>query len=115
MALMQPEQTRKERFTAYAALLRERLASGVLSELQSLPQWVVWRAELEGEKHKKVPYNPRYHLLHASVKLPKSWGTLDQALTTLETGNYSGIGFMLTPPLVFCDLDNSYDRAAGTI
>src|ERR1700730_14542386 len=99
MALMHPEQTRKERFTAYAALLKERFASGVLSELQPLNQWVVWRGEVEDGKQKKVPYNPRYHLLHASVKLPKSWGTLSLALTALETGNYSGIGFMLTPPL----------------
>src|SRR5437764_14394066 len=114
MALMQPEQTRKERFTAYAALLRERLASGVLSELQSLPQWVVWRAELEGEKHKKVPYNPHLHLIRASVKVPKNWGTLSKALTALETGNYAGLGFLVTPPLVFCDLDKRYDSSTGT-
>ena len=95
---MHPEQTRKERFSAYTALLRERFASGVLSELQSVPQWVVWRGELEGEKHKKVPYNPRFHLIRASVKLPKSWGTLTEALTALETGNYSGLGFLVTPP-----------------
>src|SRR5438270_2449809 len=116
MALsMKPEQTRKERFTAYAAILRERFASGVLSELQGLLQWVVWRAELEGEKHKKVPYSPHLHLIRASVKVPKNWGTLSEALTAIETGNYSGLGFMLTPPLVFCDLDKSYDRATGTI
>ena len=112
---MQPEQTRKERFIAYTATLRERFASGVLSELQSIPQWVVWRGELEGEKHKKVPYNPYYKNARASVKIPKSWGTLDQSLTALETGNYSGIGFMLTPPLVLVDLDKSFDRATRTI
>src|SRR5207248_10515781 len=107
--------TRQEQFTAYAAILRERLHSGLLSELQSLPQWVVWRSELEDGKSKKVPYNPNHLLARASVKIPKSWGTLDQALTALETGNYSGLGFMLTPPLVMVDLDNSFDKAMQTI
>ena len=112
---MKPEHTRQEQFTAYAAILRERLHSGLLSELQSLPQWVVWRSELEDGKSKKVPYNPNHLLARASVKIPKSWGTLDQALTALETGNYSGIGFMITPPLVFIDLDRSYNKPTGTI
>jgi primase-polymerase (primpol)-like protein len=112
---MNPEQNRQERFVAYAELLRERFDSGVLAELQSEPQWVVWRAEVEGDKVKKVPYNPHSHLTRASVKIPPSWGTLDQALTTLESGNYSGLGFMLTPPLVMVDLDNSYEKATRTI
>jgi putative DNA primase/helicase len=111
----EPERTRKERFTTYAHLLKERFDRGILAELQPLPQWVVWRAELEDKKVKKVPYNPTRNLIRASVKIPKSWGTLETALTALESGNYTGIGFMITPPLVFCDLDNSYDRATGTI
>ena len=111
---MQPE-NRQERFTAYAHRLRERFPSGMLAQLQPLPQWVVWKSTLESGKNKKVPYNPNYRNARASVKIPKSWGTLQQALTALETGNYSGIGFMITPPLVLLDLDNSYDRATRTI
>jgi putative DNA primase/helicase len=113
----EPEYTRHERFIQYAEALQERFAQGFLSELQDLDQWVVWRAELEGSKPKKVPYNPKYDDLQAraSVKIPKSWGTLDQALTALETSNYSGLGFMLTPPLVMIDLDHSYDRTTGAI
>src|SRR5438045_9517979 len=98
---MQPEQSRKERFASYAAILRERFGSGVLSELQPLSQWVVWRGEVEGEKHKKVPYNPRHHLIRASVKIPKSGGTLTEALTHKDTGNYSRIGFVITLALVY--------------
>ena len=52
-------------------------------------------------------YNPHYHLVWASVKIPKSWGSLQEALSALETGTYSGLGFMITPPLVMVDLDNS--------
>jgi primase-polymerase (primpol)-like protein len=33
----------------------------------------------------------------------------------LETGNYSRLGFMITPPLVMVDLDHSYDRQSGAI
>jgi primase-polymerase (primpol)-like protein len=49
------------------------------------------------------------------VKIPKSWGTLDQALTALASGQYSGIGFVITPPLVMIDLDHSFDRTTWTI
>jgi putative DNA primase/helicase len=112
---MNPERTRHERFIEYTAALRERFAEGLLSELQPLPQWVVWKAELEEGKRKKVPYNPNNRLARASVKIPKSWGSLDAALHALETGNFSGLGFMLTPPLMMVDLDHSYDRATGTI
>jgi putative DNA primase/helicase len=117
---MHPEQSRHERFIQYAEALRERFDAGVLAELQDLDQWVVWRAELEESKPKKVPYNPNYSHLssmqpRASVKIPKSWGTLTQALTALESGHYSGVGFMITPPLVMIDLDHSYDRATQTI
>ena len=86
---MKPEQTRHERLIEYAAALRERFTSGVLSELQPLNQWVVWKDELEAGKRKKVPYNPNYRNARASVKIPKSWGRLPEALTALESGNYS--------------------------
>src|SRR5690349_140101 len=96
----EPEYTRQERFIQYAEALRERFAEEYLFELQELPQWVVWRAELEDGRPKKVPYNPNYaHLSamqpRASVKIPTSWGTLPEALTALQSGHYSGIGFVL--------------------
>jgi primase-polymerase (primpol)-like protein len=113
----EPEYTRHERFIQYAETLRERFASGMLSELQDQTQWVVWRAEIEDSKPKKVPYNPNfYHVqARASVKIPKSWGKLDQALTALESGQYSGLGLMLTPPLVMIDLDHSVDKTTQII
>jgi putative DNA primase/helicase len=116
-AAMDSEQSRHEQYIGYAEALRERFAEGCLAELQPLPQWVVWRAELEDGKPKKVPYNPNYYHLQAraSVKIPKSWGTLDEALTALQSGHYSGLGFMITPLLVMIDLDHSYDKATQTI
>src|SRR2546421_810877 len=111
---MQPE-NRRERFIQYAHLLNERFQNGMLAELQPLNQWVVWRSDLIDGKKKKVPYNPRHPSTRASVKLPNSWGTLREAIKALETGKYSGVGFMLTPPLVMIDLDQSFDKATGTI
>src|SRR5438270_9712994 len=112
---MKPEQQRQERFTAYAHMLKERFDNGMLSELQPLQQWVVWRSELRDGKKKKVPYIPRHQFMKASVKISNSWGTLLEAIKALETGNYSGLGFMLTPPLVMVDLDGSYDKMTKTI
>src|SRR2546430_2043963 len=113
---MKPEQNRQERASRYAETLRERLQSGLLSELQPLNQWVVWRAEQDSQgKQKKVPYNPRSSFSHASVTRPQTWGTVGEALTALSSGNYSGIGFMITPPLVFIDLDHCYDKTTNTI
>src|SRR5436305_14781444 len=97
---MKPEQNRHERAIRYAETLRERLQSGILAELQPLHQWVVWRAEQDREgKQKKVPYNPRSSFSHASVNRPSTWGTVGEALTALQSGEYSGIGLMITPPL----------------
>src|SRR5690242_6571025 len=86
------ERTRREQYTAYTAYLKERFQSGVLSELQPMPQWVVWKREIDSEgKAKKAPYNPNVRQAYASVKTPKSWGSLDAVLTALATGLYSGI------------------------
>jgi putative DNA primase/helicase len=114
---MKPEQGRHERFLEYTAALRERFAEGLLAELQPLKQWVVWKGELEDGKPKKVPYNPNHYQIQArsSVKIPKSWGSLEQSLKALESGTYSGIGFMITPPFVFIDLDHSVDKTSGAI
>src|SRR5947209_14629868 len=110
---MQPE-NRRERFIQYAHLLNERFQRGILAELQPLNQWVVWRSELRDGKKKKVPYNPRHQFMKASVKISNSWGTLHEAIKALETGNYSGLGFIITPPLVMVDLDASYDKTTKT-
>jgi putative DNA primase/helicase len=107
-------ESRREQFIHYSAHLKERFDSGLLSELQGLSQWVVWRGEIEDGKRKKVPYNPNHRFARASVKIPKSWGTLQEALKALEIGDYSGIGFMITPPLVMIDLDHIFDRATQT-
>src|SRR6266516_1085736 len=114
--IMKPVENRLEQFNPDVQQLKDRFRFGMLKELQNLPQWVVWKRETDRDgKLKKAPYNPKVRNAYASVKIPKSWGTLEQALTALETGEYSGLGFLITPPLVMIDLDHSYDRATQTI
>ena len=48
-------------------------------------QWVVHRG--------KIPYNPCALNAPAKSNAPETWGTLQDALSALETGNFDGIGF----------------------
>ena len=107
---MHPEPNpRHERFIAYTEALQERFAEGVLSELQDLPQWVVWRAELEDGRPKKIPYNPtlRHLQARASVKIPKRWGTLADALAHTGKRSLFRVRLYDNPALVMIDLDHS--------
>src|SRR3989442_3597620 len=108
---MKPEQQRHERALRYAETLRERLRSGILAELQPLRQWVVWKQnrthKARARKFLTIPVP--LSLMPVSPVL-RHGGTLDQALQALATGRYSGIGFMVTPPLVFIDLDHCFDK-----
>jgi primase-polymerase (primpol)-like protein len=88
--------------------LSEQFRAGLLQELQAYPNWVLWRREHET----KVPYHPsgRYR---ASSTNPHTWGTLQEALSTLDAGGFAGLGFMLDPrriPLTFIDLDHCLSR-----
>src|SRR5258708_18834524 len=114
---MPPEVTRREYFTAYAATLRERFTNGMLAELQPFNQWVVWKRSFEQDAWRKPPYNPNYANARASSKIPKSWGSLDAALTALASGNFQGLGFVVTPndPYCYIDLDRCVNLAERSI
>ena len=94
-------------YGVYAEELREKFRQGFLSELVPYSQFVVWKhQEIDGRPH-KPPYSPRYHKL-ADTSKPASWGTLDQSLKALTTGNYNGIGFVFSKddPYSMIDLDH---------
>src|SRR6266566_8027261 len=109
---MQPERTPGYRpqeqrgYAGYAQDLRERLQSGLLSELTPYPQFVVWKYTLENQKLKKRPYQPKTHL-PAKTNDPSTWTDVTVALRTLATGRYNGIGFVFTEsdPFTGIDLD----------
>ncbi len=93
-------------YAGYAQDLRERLQSGLLSELTPYPQFVVWKYTVEHGKLKKRPFNPRTNL-PARTNDPGTWARVELSLHALTTGRYNGIGFVFAEadPFTGTDLD----------
>src|SRR6266581_3258531 len=104
-----PEHNPQEQATyaGYAQDLRERLQSGLLSELTAYPQFVVWKYTVEEGKLKKRPFNPRTHAA-ARTNDPTTWARAEPSLKALATGRYNGIGFVFSDkdPFTGTDLDS---------
>jgi hypothetical protein len=94
--------------------------------LKQFPQWIVWKAELvdnpDGtpkikpnglQKVNKIPFNPIDHH-HASSTDPDTWGDFDDALNALDTGLYTGIGFVFTKGCGICGVDIDMCLEKGT-
>src|SRR5438093_7854466 len=107
-----PEQ---RNYARIAQDIRERLQSGLLSELTPYPQFVVWKYTVEQGKLKKRPFHPKTHL-PARTNDPSTWTPIDPALKALATGRYNGIGFVFSEadPFTGTDLDNCIGKD-GTI
>jgi putative DNA primase/helicase len=104
---MSTERTRQETASAYAAWLKERIErKGILREIAGYPNFVVWLYKEENGQRKKPPVNP--NTLHSASPTDRTtWGTLETALSAVATGNYQGIGFMLSySPFSGIDLDH---------
>ncbi|HEX2242025.1 MAG TPA: hypothetical protein VHK27_01965 [Gammaproteobacteria bacterium] len=84
--------------------------ANIPAELRQFNQWIVWRIEPDEDgKPTKVPYSVSGH--KASVTNNAHWSSFDQAVkTSLNGGNYNGIGFVLTEadPFTFIDLDDPF-------
>src|SRR5438132_10343189 len=103
-----PRYTHQEQtnYAGYAQDLRERLQSGLLSELTPYPQFVVWKYTVEHGKLKKRPFNPRTYTA-ARTNDPSTWTRVEHSLHALATGRYNGIGFVFAEadPFTGIDLD----------
>lgn len=78
-------------------------------EMRAYNQWVVWRfEESDGDKPTKIPYSPINGRM-AKVNDSSTWGSYHDALGALNSGMYSGLGFVLTEadPYGFIDLDDT--------
>lgn len=73
--------------------------------LQTKPQFVVWKYELDGEDLKKPPFSPKTGK-RASVRNPATWGRMEDAKRAYETGEYAGVGYVLTGGIVGIDIDH---------
>ncbi len=83
------------------------MLENVPAEMRDYAQWVCYRIEGLGKKKTKIPYCPQTGR-PASVKNPGQWTTYDAAISCLVSGEYHGIGFVLThnDPFFFVDLDD---------
>ncbi len=82
-------------------------------ELKELPNWVLWRAELDNKsnEYKKVPYS--FAGYRASSTNNDSWTVFDPIYKTYEKRNeYNGIGFVLSEQddYIVLDIDNAIDE-----
>jgi hypothetical protein len=78
-------------------------------ELRALRNWVAWRSEKRAGRNgavreTKVPYHART-AKRARSNDPATWSTFEEAQAALKRGDYTGLGFCLTPPYVGVDLD----------
>ena len=83
-------------------------------EMQTYNQWIMWRYEdTEAAKPTKVPYSARTGKL-AGVSYPNTWASFSECVQAMQSGLYSGIGFVLTEndPYCFIDLDDTEGNAA---
>lgn len=88
--------------------------NNIPQELRELPHWVTWRSETVPGRAKpaKVPFNPATGA-KAEPDNPKSWTAFDAAVWAASTGQYNGIGYVLSQddPYTFIDLD-TYNNGA---
>lgn len=75
--------------------------------MRDYKQFITWRYEDKGgEKPTKTPYNP-FTKEHAKVNDPTTWCSFEEAVQAADSGEFDGIGFVLTvnDPFGFIDLD----------
>jgi len=87
-------------------------------ELRQRPQWVVWKLERRAgeEEPAKVPYIAG-GIGRASTTDLLTWRTFEEAVKALETGRYSGVGFVFSSgdPFAGVDLDDCRDPESGKL
>ena len=73
-------------------------------ELQNLKQWVC------SSQHSKVPMQATLPIAASSTN-PQTWSTFQEALMSVECGNYENVGFVFNDNgLVGVDIDTGYDN-----
>lgn len=88
-------------------------------ELQSHPQWVVWRSVHRKDEPKptKVPYRAAQPSREAKSTDPATWGSYDEARDVADRGRADGPGYVFAPDrgIAGVDLDNCLDLETGEI
>jgi len=84
-------------------------------QLRFYPHFVVWKYATIDEELKKPPFDPKTGKA-ASVRMPDTWGSFDDAQTAYQTGQYAGVGIVLTADMgiVGIDLDHCIENGQLT-
>jgi hypothetical protein len=122
MAIVQKQPSKKQRPKPLAVR-----ANSIPAGLRENPQWVVWRYTWKPDKKSKdgsgkkgdwdkPPFDAKTGKL-ASTTDPLTWATFEQAWNAYRSGDWDGIGLVLTDGLglVGIDLDGCRDRDSGVI
>ena len=83
-----------------------------LAHLRDKRCWVAWDYRFKNGRWTKPPFNPRTGRL-ASVTNPKTWGTFDEALASMNKHGLAGVGLVLTREgaIIGIDLDQCISDA----
>jgi len=87
--------------------------NAIPTELKFLDHWVVWRWDKRNEKWTKPPYQLNGRT--AKSNDPTTWVSFEAAIGAFESGNFDGVGFVLTEndPYAMADLDHCLDSVGN--
>jgi predicted P-loop ATPase len=111
---MQAQDVMRAKITRKPATLLPQFEH-IPAELTSLPQWVLWRYQLRGQRWTKVPCAVNGNT--ASSTDPESWAEFCHVRDIYRAGSFDGIGFVTSErdPYVLIDLDHVLDPNTGDI
>ncbi len=105
----------REHHTPKETLIPEPLPvnfAGIPERLRGYPHFVVWQYELVDDELKKPPYDPKTGK-RASVRKPQTWGSFQDARSAYQTGQFAGVGIVLTPDMGIVGIDIDHCIADG--
>ncbi len=83
--------------------------AGIPEVLQEHQQWVVWKYQHVEDEIKKPPFTPQTGR-RASVTKPSTWGSFTDAQRAYATGQFAGVGFVLTTGIIGIDIDHCIEE-----
>jgi len=87
---------------------------GIPERLRFYPHFVVWNYATIDEEIKKPPVDPKTGK-RASVRKPDTWGSYDDAHAAYTTGQFAGIGIVLTADMGIVGIDIDHCMIDGQL
>ena len=82
--------------------------------LQEYDHFVVWHYERVAEELKKPPCDPKTGK-RASVRKPETWGSFQEARHAYESGQFAGVGIVLTAAMGIVGIDIDHCIVEGQL